>query len=100
MDEKASGNLLPLFLSGEGPSLWTGTGRQILDCYFLLSIPFLFNYLFSWVTYHWVYRKQAGRRVPPELPAILPFLGNTIPFLWDSASFVTKATYEHQSILY
>ena len=35
-------------------------------------------------------RRKPGQ-TPPEYPA-MPIIGSTISFLWDSASFVTKAT--------
>ncbi|RAL15137.1 uncharacterized protein BO97DRAFT_421928 [Aspergillus homomorphus CBS 101889] len=62
--------------------------------YILLSLPFCVSYLVSWGLYHWANRHSSSRdvRLPPRLPAAIPILGHTIPFLFDSASFVTRVT--------
>ncbi|KAA8642708.1 hypothetical protein EYZ11_011885 [Aspergillus tanneri] len=67
---------------------------QVLVFLFLLSLPFCIGYSISWVLYHWVNRSNpnTGIRIPPHLPAVIPILGHTIPFLFDGASFVRRAT--------
>ncbi|KAF1839163.1 cytochrome P450 [Decorospora gaudefroyi] len=72
--------------------LWTGTSRQVLVAAGILAIPFVFNYLFAVIVYHWTNLRRTKRQTPPEYPAMLPFVGSTFSFLWDSASFVKKAT--------
>ena len=70
---------------------WSNTYRQISVFIGILSIPFIFNYLFVLVQYHWANIRRTKGQVPPQYPA-LPVIGSTLSFLWDSASFVKKAT--------
>ncbi|EUC41354.1 hypothetical protein COCMIDRAFT_106390 [Bipolaris oryzae ATCC 44560] len=73
------------------PSSWTNSLRQILVAGTLLAIPFIFNYLFTLSLYHWANMRRKPGQTPPEYPA-MPIIGSTFSFLWDSASFVAKAT--------
>ncbi|KAH8706987.1 cytochrome P450 [Phaeosphaeriaceae sp. PMI808] len=91
-DKMMSVAALPIFSWTSGPDLGTGKAHGIFILGVVLSIPILISYFLSWVAYHWTYRTQSGRRVPPKFPAIVPILGSTVPFLWDGAAFVKKAT--------
>ncbi|KAF2710377.1 cytochrome P450 [Pleomassaria siparia CBS 279.74] len=77
-------------------SSWTGKEyRQYVVIAAILAMPLAFNYLVACIIYHWTYRQSKRRgmqQVPPEYPAMIPILGSTLPFLWDSATFVKKAT--------
>ncbi|EMD96663.1 hypothetical protein COCC4DRAFT_209279 [Bipolaris maydis ATCC 48331] len=73
------------------PTSWTNSLRQILVAGGILAIPFLCNYLFTLSMYHWANMRRKQGQTPPEYPA-MPIIGSTFSFLWDSASFVTKAT--------
>lgn len=70
---------------------WANNLRQLLVAVAILAIPFVFNYLFTLSLYHWTHNRRKTGQIPPQYPA-MPFIGCTIPFLWDSASFVKKAT--------
>ncbi|KAE8414446.1 cytochrome P450 [Aspergillus pseudocaelatus] len=67
---------------------------QSLVFLFVLSLPFCFSYFVSWILYHWANRPNPNgvSEIPPSLPAAIPVLGHTIPFLFDSVSFVRRAT--------
>ncbi|KAE8167494.1 cytochrome P450 [Aspergillus tamarii] len=67
---------------------------QSLVFLFVLSLPFCFSYFVSWILYHWANRPNPHgvTEIPPSLPAAIPVLGHTIPFLFDSVSFVRRAT--------
>ena len=69
--------------------------RPILVALFIFSIPFLFNYILLSLLYaieKWLARPG---QVPPTYPYVIPFLGSTIPFLWNSINFIRSATYVH-----
>ena len=69
--------------------------RPILVALFIFSMPFLFNYILLSLLYaieNWLARPG---QVPPIYPYVTPFLGSTIPFLWDSINFIRSATYVH-----
>ena len=69
--------------------------RPILVALFISSIPFLFNYILLSLLYaieNWLARPS---QIPPTYPYVIPFLGSTIPFLWDSINFIRSATYAH-----
>jgi hypothetical protein len=70
---------------------WTNNLRQIIVAAGILAIPFVFNYLFTLLLYHWTHNRRKTGQIPPQYPA-MPFIGSTFSFLWDSASFVKKAT--------
>jgi len=82
---------VPVFGSETMANSWSNTCRQTLVFVGILSIPFIFNYLFTLVQYHWANIRRTKGQVPPQYPA-LPIIGSTLSFLWDSASFVKKAT--------
>lgn len=73
------------------PSSWTNSLRQSLVAGGILAIPFIFNYLLTLSLYHWANMRRKPGQTPPEYPA-MPIIGSTFSFLWDSASFVAKAT--------
>ena len=81
----------PIFNSETIASSWSNTYRQTLVVAGILSIPFIFNYLFILVQYHWTNIRRTDGQIPPQYPA-MPLIGNTLSFLWDSASFVKRAT--------
>lgn len=64
--------------------------QPLLVALCLLSIPFLFNYLFALVTYYYTLRVKTKYDMPPELPVFLPTLSNTLCFLYDAKSFFTN----------
>ncbi|CAE7194177.1 hypothetical protein P3342_009588 [Pyrenophora teres f. teres] len=82
---------VPILRSQSMTSSWTNTYRQTLVFAGILSIPFISNYLFILIQYHWTNIRRTDGQIPPQYPA-LPVIGSTLSFLWDGASFVKKAT--------
>ena len=69
--------------------------RTILVALFVFSMPFLFNYILLSLLCaieNWLARPG---QIPPTYPYVIPFLGGTIPFLWDGINFIRSATYVH-----
>lgn len=65
------------------------TARVVL---LLLPFPFLLHYLIGLALFHHAHRRPKPNRVPPTFPHLIPLLGSAIPFAFDCANFIRRAT--------
>ncbi|KAK4234050.1 cytochrome P450 [Achaetomium macrosporum] len=65
------------------------TARLVL---LLLPFPFLLHYLFGLLLFHWAHLRPKQKQLPPTLPHLIPLLGSAVPFAFDCANFIRKAT--------
>lgn len=67
--------------------------RLPLVAIFILSIPFIFNFVATWLFFqvrHW--SKEAAKK-PPTIPHLLPWIGNVYSLTFDTLNFVKWCTY-------
>jgi hypothetical protein len=89
----AMGLTMPPLTSYETPlvSIFETSRVPMVIC-LLFLIPFIFNYTFSWVAYHWQHMRIKDCQLPPEYPTFVPYLGGLIPLLVYGEDFLTRAT--------
>jgi hypothetical protein len=67
----------------------------ILSVYILL--PFLGTYIVALFRYHYTHVYTTEQSLPPKYPYFLPWLGHTIPFVFNNSSFFRTVTYVHSN---
>lgn len=58
----------------------------------LFSLPFVVNYLVFWVHFQASQQSKRTGKMPPTIPYLVPFLGSTVPYLWNPSRFVRSST--------
>jgi hypothetical protein len=66
--------------------------RPYVGLALLLSAPFLFNYAFGWVIYHWQHKRVKDCQLPPEYPTLIPYVGGLASLLLDGQKYLTAVT--------
>lgn len=72
-------------------SLLTNNARLVF-VFLLVSLPFVVNYLVFWLYFQASQRSKGTGKMPPTIPYMVPFLGSTIPYLWNPSRFVRSST--------
>ncbi|TAQ84954.1 hypothetical protein B7494_g6726 [Chlorociboria aeruginascens] len=74
-------------------STYTGTQNPIFIWIAALGTVLMLNYMLAVVRYYSMRSSRRTGQLPPKYPALLPFLGNTIPMAWDLGGFLFRATW-------
>lgn len=77
--------------SGGAFSLLVNNARLVLIG-LLFLLPFVVNYLVLWLFFQASQRSKKTGKMPPTIPYLVPFLGSTIPYLWNPSRFVRSST--------
>ena len=67
--------------------------RPILVSLFVLSIPFIFNYIATWLFFQIRHWSKKSAKVPPTIPHLIPFLGSSLDLGLNALNFVKYSTY-------
>lgn len=68
------------------------TESKTLTAAIVSFIPIIIYYVIGQLRYHRHYSRATEQQLPPVHPHLLPFVGNTIPFIFDNANFLHRAT--------
>lgn len=60
--------------------------------FLLVLLPFVVNYLVFWLCFQASQQSKRTGKMPPTIPHLVPFLGSTIPYLWNPSRFVRSST--------
>lgn len=66
--------------------------RKAVVSILLLSAPFIFNYIATWLVFWISHLSKKALKVPPATPYMVPFLGSTYRFAFEGLNFVRDAT--------
>jgi len=56
----------------------------------IVVLPFLLTYILSSIRFMRMRRAKHGSRHPPLIPYWIPFVGHTIPFVFNTPGFMTS----------
>lgn len=66
--------------------------RPVLVSLFVISIPFLFNFVATWLFFQIQSWSKKAARIPPTIPHSIPFLGSSLDFGFNPLNFVKSST--------
>lgn len=58
----------------------------------IVAIPLIFTYVATWLSFtiqHW---SKKDVKIPPTIPYVIPFVGSTCSFVFDTYNFVSLST--------
>jgi len=65
---------------------------KALTALILSLVPIIVYYVLGYIRYHQQHSRAIEQELPPVHPHFLPFIGNTISFIFDNANFLRRAT--------
>ena len=66
--------------------------HKVVVTMLFLSVPFIFNYIATWLFFWVSHLSKKAVKVPPAAPYMVPFLGSTYHFAFNGLNFVRNAT--------
>lgn len=60
---------------------------------FVLSIPFTFNYIATWLFFQISHWSNDAVKNPPTIPHWIPFIGSSVDLSFSALNFVKSSTY-------
>ena len=73
--------------------------RPALVTIFALSIPFIFNYVATWLFFQITHWSKEAAKIPPTIPHLIPFIGSSFDLGFNALNFVKSSTYVHITLL-
>lgn len=74
-------------------STYTDFLRPTLLSVFVLSIPFTFNFVATWLFYNTSNLRKKAVKNPPTIPHWIPYIGSSLDLAFNALNFVKSSTY-------
>ena len=73
--------------------------RPTISFIFILAIPFIFNYVATWLFFKIRLLSKKVKRIPPTIPHFIPFIGSSLELGLSPLKFVNSSTYVQATLL-
>lgn len=73
--------------------------RPVLVSVLVLSIPFIFNYVATWLFFQIRHWSNEAVKNPPTIPHWIPFIGSSLDLSFNALNFVKSSTYVRLTLL-
>lgn len=71
---------------------FTNSLRLALVGVFVLSIPFIFNYVATWLFFQVRHWSKEAAKIPPTIPHLVPWIGSSLSLAFNAFGFVKWCT--------